>query len=42
MARKPQDVTDAELGVLSALWDGGPATIRKLTDRLYPAGSVAQ
>jgi len=42
MARKPQDVTDAELDVLSALWDGGPATIRKLTDRLYPAGGVAQ
>ena len=42
MARKPQDVTDAELDVLTALWDGGPATIRKLTDRLYPAGSVAQ
>jgi BlaI family transcriptional regulator, penicillinase repressor len=42
MARKPQDVTDAELDVLTALWDGGPATIRKLTDRLYPAGGVAQ
>jgi predicted transcriptional regulator len=42
MARKPQDVTDAELDVLRALWDGGPATIRKLTDRLYPAGGVAQ
>ena len=42
MARKPQDVTDAELDVLTALWDAGPATIRKLTDRLYPAGSVAQ
>jgi len=42
MARKPQDVTDAELDVLTALWDGGPATIRKLTDRLYPSGGVAQ
>lgn len=42
MARKPQDVTDAELDVLTDLWDGGPATIRKLTDRLYPAGGVAQ
>jgi len=29
------DVTDAELGVLQALWDDGPATIRQLTDRLY-------
>ena len=34
MARTPQDVTEAELGVLQALWDGGPATIRKLTDAL--------
>ena len=42
MARKPQDVTDAELDVLSALWDGGAATIRKLTDHLYPSGGVAQ
>lgn len=30
------DVTEAELAVLQALWDHGPATIRGLTDRLYP------
>jgi BlaI family transcriptional regulator, penicillinase repressor len=42
MARTPQDVTDAELGVLQALWDGGPAPIRRLTDALYPQGGVAQ
>jgi BlaI family transcriptional regulator, penicillinase repressor len=42
MARTPQDVTDAELAVLTALWDGGPAPIRKLTDELYPDGGVAQ
>jgi predicted transcriptional regulator len=42
MARTPQDVTDAELAVLQALWDGGPATIRHLTDALYPGGSAAQ
>jgi predicted transcriptional regulator len=42
MARKPQDVTDAELDVLTDLWDGGPTTIRKLTDGLYPSGGVAQ
>src|SRR5947208_3704980 len=42
MARTPQDVTDAELGVLQALWDGGPATVRRLTDALYPAGGVSQ
>ena len=27
-------VTDAELTVLRALWDGGPATVRDLLDRL--------
>jgi len=42
MARTPQDVTDAELGVLSALWEAGPAPIRRLTDEVYPAGGVAQ
>ena len=42
MARTPQDVTDAELAVLQALWDGGPATIRRLTDVLYPGGGPAQ
>lgn len=35
------DVTDAELGVLQALWDGGPSTIRHLTDHLYPAGGTS-
>jgi len=33
------DVTDAELAVLQALWDLGPATIRRLTDVLYPGGT---
>jgi predicted transcriptional regulator len=42
MARTPQDVTDAELAVLQALWDGGPATIRRLTEALYPGGGPAQ
>jgi len=32
-------VTDAELAVLEALWEHGPATIRALTSRLYPRGS---
>src|SRR3954471_5423015 len=41
MARTAQDVTDAELGVLTALWEAGPATIRRLTDALYPEGGVA-
>ena len=41
MARTPQDVTDAELAVLQALWDRGPATIRQLTELLYPEGEAA-
>lgn len=36
---KKQDATDAELAVLQALWDRGSATIRQLTDALYPGGS---
>jgi BlaI family transcriptional regulator, penicillinase repressor len=35
------DVTDAELGVLQVLWDRGSATIRQLTDVLYPDGNEA-
>jgi predicted transcriptional regulator len=41
MARTPQDVTDAELAVLEALWDREAATIRQLTDALYPRGGSA-
>jgi predicted transcriptional regulator len=36
-----QNVPDAELEVLKALWDLGPATIRRLTDRLYPTGGAS-
>jgi len=42
MAGRPRDVTDAELDVLRALWDVGPATIRALTDRLYPSGGTSE
>ncbi len=42
MDHLPQDVTDAELTVLQFLWDCGPATIRQLTDALYPTGTDAQ
>jgi predicted transcriptional regulator len=35
------DATDAELAVLQSLWDQGPATIRQLTDQLYPKGGAA-
>ena len=41
MARTPQDVTDAELAILQRLWDAGPATIRQLTDALYPDGGTS-
>jgi BlaI family transcriptional regulator, penicillinase repressor len=42
VARRPQDVTDAELEVLRALWELGPATIRTLADRLYPRGGASE
>lgn len=42
MARTPRDITERELAVLQALWDDGPATIRRLTDVLYPGGGAAQ
>jgi len=42
MARRPQDVTDAELEVLRALWELGPTTIRTLADRLYPHGGASE
>src|SRR5579883_3382413 len=41
MARTPQDVTDTELAILQQLWEEGPATIRRLTDVLYPSGGTA-
>jgi predicted transcriptional regulator len=33
------DVTSTELDVLQFLWEKGPATIRQLTDALYPGGN---
>ena len=41
MARLGKDVTDAELAVLEVLWDRGKATIREITDLLYPHGGTA-
>jgi predicted transcriptional regulator len=38
MARTPQDVTEAELTILQALWEGGPAPIRKLAEAVYGQG----
>jgi BlaI family penicillinase repressor len=42
MPRTPQDVTDAELALMRHLWDSGAATIRQLTDGLYPGGGTSQ
>ena len=36
------DVTDAELAVLQTLWQLGTASIRQLTDLLYPQGTAGQ
>ena len=42
MARTPEDVPPRELAVLQVLWEQGPATIRQITDKLYPDGRAAQ
>lgn len=42
MARTPQDVTEKELAILQVLWEQGPATIRQITDVVYPDGDTAQ
>ncbi len=42
MGRPAQDITESELAVLRILWDRGTATIRQLTDVLYPQGEAAQ
>ena len=42
MARKSsKDVTDAELTILQAIWEHGPATIRQLTERIYGEGGTS-
>jgi BlaI family penicillinase repressor len=42
MPREAQDVTEAELALMQRLWDMNRASIRQLTDDLYPAGGPAQ
>jgi BlaI family penicillinase repressor len=37
-----QDITEAELGIMQALWEHGQATIRQLTDRLHPRGGPSR
>jgi predicted transcriptional regulator len=41
MPNPSHDITDAELAVLEALWDQGAATIRQLTDVVYPRGGAS-
>src|SRR5882757_6501346 len=42
MARTSQDVTEAELAILQALWDKGPATIRQLAEATYEQVGASQ
>ena len=41
MPNRRKNVTETELAVLKTLWEQGPSTIRRLTDRLYPEGDTA-
>ncbi|MGL4550874.1 MAG: BlaI/MecI/CopY family transcriptional regulator [Gemmataceae bacterium] len=41
MTRSAQDVPEAELAALRALWALGTATRRQITDLLYPGGGPA-
>ncbi len=41
MGRKEREVTDTELDVMRQLWRRNEATIRELTDALYPNGGHA-
>jgi predicted transcriptional regulator len=39
--RARPSVTDAELAVLEVLWKGGPLSIRRIADELYPGGRTS-
>mgnify|MGYP005649966565 CR=1 FL=1 len=41
MVRNPYDATEAEQAVLESLWSKDTATIRQLTDELYPNGTAS-
>ncbi|MCG8651517.1 MAG: BlaI/MecI/CopY family transcriptional regulator [Pirellulales bacterium] len=41
MARKAQDITEAELAILERLWDVGPSSVRQLSERLYGEPSTS-
>ncbi len=42
MGGRREDPSAAELDVLKSLWDLGPATIRRIADRLYPGGGTIE
>jgi BlaI family transcriptional regulator, penicillinase repressor len=42
MGRPARDITESELAVLRILWGRGLATIRQVTEVLYPEGGAAQ
>jgi predicted transcriptional regulator len=41
MEWKVPDVTETELAILQSLWERGPATIRQLTEQIYPSGGTS-
>ncbi len=41
MARKAQDVTDAELAIMEQLWGEGPSSVRNLAEHLYGNASTS-
>ena len=41
MARKAQDVTDAELAILEQLWSSGPTSVKELAVELYGDASAS-
>jgi predicted transcriptional regulator len=42
MGRTLPTITDAEWAVLQLLWERGPATVRQLTDVLYPDSGASE
>src|SRR4051794_36342005 len=42
MGQTSPNIPEAEWAVLQLLWDKGPATVRQLTDVLYPRGGASE
>ncbi|MCI0460925.1 MAG: BlaI/MecI/CopY family transcriptional regulator [Gemmataceae bacterium] len=42
MGPRLPNIADAEWAVLQQLWEQGPATVRQLTDVLYPKGGASE